>query len=73
MLYNFGFHESKNASRDKKNNYIIKILFRGVTNNISKDIDGDLLAADPELRVQFLALPEFLRNSESGTGVRSAS
>jgi hypothetical protein len=29
---------------------------------------SEFLATDPEVRVRFPALPEFLRSSESGTG-----
>jgi hypothetical protein len=29
---------------------------------------SEFLATDPEVRVRFLALPDFLRSSESGTG-----
>jgi hypothetical protein len=34
---------------------------------------SEFLATDPEVRVGFPALPDFLRSSGSGTGVHSAS
>jgi hypothetical protein len=34
---------------------------------------SEFLATDPEVRVRFSSLPDFLRSSESGTGAHSAS
>jgi hypothetical protein len=66
---NFYFH-FQGVSKDAGSRFLKNVNNNQLLNCITTTVGywSEFLATDPEVRVQFPALPNFLRSSGSGTG-----